>query len=160
MSVKVRWLFVALMAGAILGAGAVLYFIYRPASSTIDKLLADAETVSRQHGEKIAEFGREVGEITVRAESLERLLREERETRRRIEERARRTENRAARAESRADELESIIRRGGEAGGRAIELSIEIAEENRLALDELRHYRETLEISSGNSAERNPPAED
>lgn len=153
MNVKAKWILVAFVVGLLASAGAVLYFVYRPASSTIADLREQSDRAAQQYRAEIAEYtdllstarGR-AGEL---ASALEQAVGEYRSAIERI-----------AGLEIQSRSLQELIGKVQESSGRASEYNRAIRDEAEAALGELRKYRAALAAGPGDSGERDPPAED
>jgi len=153
MNVKAKWILGAFAIGLLAGAGVVLYTLYSPASTTITDLRAESERVAEQHRTEIAEYSDLLTEARGRAGELaEDLARAAEEHRADVE--------RVGRLEDQARSLQELVGKVQESSGRASEHNRAIRNEAESALRELREYREALELGSGYSGERDPPAED
>lgn len=141
-----KWCAITFLVGAILSAGAVLYFVYRPASITITDLQRKSKQLSEQH--------------RIEADEDSKLLKEARET---IEGLA----NDLARAgliyqetidgvkqlEDQVRSLEESNTKIQESSGRASEYNRSIRGEAENALRDLRGFRRDLaEDASSNGA--------
>jgi len=153
MNVKAKWILVAFAIGLLVGTGAVLFALYRPASATITDLRAESDRAAEQYRAEIAEYSDLLSTARGRAGELaEDLGRAAEEHRAAVE--------RVGELENQARSLQELIGEIQESGGRASEYNQRIREEATAALGELREYRAALESSSGDSGERDPPAED
>ena len=95
MNVKAKWILAALAVGLALGAGAVLLFLYRPASAAARELRERAEAADRELAAALADNHRLSRELGDRIRDLEEALGRERTAGQRALERARRSEERA-----------------------------------------------------------------
>ena len=153
MNVKAKWILVAFAVGLLVGAGAVLYFVYRPASATVADLREQSDRAAEQYRAEIAEYSDLLSTARGRAGELaEDLGRAAEEHRAAVE--------RVGELENQARSLQELIGEIQESGGRASEYNRAIRSEAEGALGELREYRATLAESPGDSGERDPPAED
>lgn len=150
---KIKWCGIAFAIGAVLGAGLVLFTLYRPASATITELRDESDRAAEQYHEEVAEYSDLLAGARGRTEKLaEALGRAEEEHQADIE--------RVARLEEQAHDFRAFIGAIQELGGRASEYNQAIRNEAESALRELQEYREAVESSPGYSGERDPPAED
>lgn len=153
MNVKAKWILVAFAIGLLAGAGAVLYFVYRPVSAAIIELRAESERAAEQYRAELDSYTGLLAEARGRAGELENdLARAAEEHRADVE--------RVGRLEDQARNLQELIGEIQESGGRASEYNQRIGEEATAALGELQEYRAALTGSLGDSGERDPPAED
>lgn len=143
---KIKWYLAAFLVGAILGAGAVLFFMLRPASTTITELRAESDRAARQYQDEAAKYSDLLADARGRAGEL-------------AEDLARATEERradlegAARMEDQAQSLQKLIGEIQESDERASGYNRAIRDEAESASVELREYRETLEGSTGSGGE-------
>jgi len=153
MNVKAKWILVAFAIGLLVGAGAVLYFVYRPASATIVEL---REQYDRDSSIYRRALSYNIGLLEAagrRAETAEDLAGRVQAESERLTERARRNEQRFRELTDRFD--------GIEAGNlRSEELNRRIGEEATRGLKEIRGFGENLSGDSGDGSERDPPTED
>ena len=148
-----KWILVAFLIGAILSAGIVLYFVYRPASATIAELREQHDRDSAIYKRALHDNLGLLEAARGRAEIAEDL--------------AGRVQMEVARLTGEAQDNERRFREladrfdGIEAGNlRAEELNRRIAEEAERGLGEIRSFGRELPADSGDSPERDPPAED
>ena len=150
---KIKWYLAALLLGAVLGAGIVLFALYRPASAAIADLRAESDRASEQYRTEVGEYTDLLAEARGRTGELENDLAQAAEEHRADVERV-------GRLEDQARSQQELIGKVQESGGRASEHNRAIRGEAEAALGELREYREALTASSGSGGERDPPAED
>ncbi|MBA7551522.1 hypothetical protein ES705_44064 [subsurface metagenome] len=150
---KLKWYLAIFLIGTIIGAGAMLYFVYRPASTVIADLRAESERAAEQYRTEIAEYSDLLSTARGRAQGLaEDLARAAKEHRAAVEQ--------VGRLEDQARSLQELIGEIQASGGRASEYNRAIRDEAEGALGELRKYCAALAASLGYSGERDPPAED
>jgi len=150
---NVKWILVAFAIGLLVGAGAVLYFVYRPASATIAELreryVRDSAIYKRTLHDNLSLLEAACGRVET-AEDLSGRIQAEVE---RLTERALYHEQQFRELADRFDDIE--------AGNlRAEELNRRIAEEAKRGLEEIRGFGKNLPGDSRDSPERDPPAED
>ena len=153
MNVKAKWILVAFAIGLLVGAGAVLYFVYRPASATIVELREQYDRDSSIYRRALSyNIGllEAAGRRAETAENLAGLVQAEVE---RLAGESRLNERRFRELTDRFGGIE-------ESNLRVEELNRRIAEEATRGLAEIRGFGENLPEDSGNGSERDPPAED
>lgn len=153
MNVKAKWILVAFAIGLLVGAGAVLVALYRPASATIAELREQYERDSAIYRRALSENLSLLEAARGRAETAEDLAGRIQAEVERLTERARSNEQRFRELTGRIGEIE-------EGNLRAEELNRWIAEEATRGLEEIRGFGESLSGDSENGPERTPPAED
>ena len=148
-----KWVLIAFAVGLLVGAGIVLFALYRPASATITDLRKQSDRAAEQYRAELDSYTGLLAEARGRAGELESdLARAAEEHRADVE--------RVERLEDQARSLQKLIGEIQDSGGRASEHNRAIRGEAEAALGELREYRAAIESSPGDSGERDPPAED
>jgi len=153
MNVKAKWILVTLTVGLLAGAGAVLYFVYRPASATIVELREQYDRDSAIYRRALSYNIGLLEAACGRAETAEDLAG-------RIQVEVTRLAGEAQDNERRFRELTDRFDGIEEGNLRAEELNQRIDEEATRGLEEIRRFGEDLPEDSGNGAERAPSAED
>lgn len=153
MNVKAKWILVAFAVGLLAGAGAVLYFGYRPASTTIADLRAESERLSRQYRDELDSYTRLLSTARTRVTELTEDLR-------RADAAYRDAIDGAERLENQIRGLQELVGEIQESSGRAAEYNRAIRNEADTALGDVHRLRGILVKYRPSSGERDPPAED
>ena len=153
MNVKAKWILVALAISLLAGAGAVLYFVYRPAHNTVAEL-------REQYDRDSAIYRRALSYNIGLLEAAGRRAKAAEDLAGRVQAEVERLTERSRYNEQRFRELTDRFGGIEESNLRAEELNLRIGEEAARGLAEIRSLGENLPGDSGDGTERDPPAED